>query len=312
MTYAYLQRRFRIYLRLACCFLWMVSAAAHAKMTIVTLSELIKKSEIIVYGHFNPLVRGASNQSPAVVLFEVESIFKGTVAVVVGIIPLCNLRDEYSDEYDLAKLTGVDILFVSKKGRCYELSHGDRSVVPVYGGGAHTIAIEDQPDEQPLEEFVGKIRTIVTASDPTASATLAAVATVTAVAGTDCPKHMPARVEVRLRPVLEALDHALNSDDIWDKKYASSFATLMDAKDLASSQARVALMDYYVGEAYAEELVCAVAIDGARSAKFLDLYDMCNIQPSYSPIPRDRSLPLRGIAKSMIRSGNPTTTCKGD
>ncbi len=161
MTYAYLQRLSRIRVLLACCFLSMVSAAAHAKMTIVSLSQLVKKSEIIAYGHFNPLARGASNQSPAVVRFEAESILKGKDAVAVGIIPLCNHRDEYSDEYDLAKLTGVDILFVSKKGQCYELSHGDRSVVPVYGGSAHTIAIEDQPEQQPLEELLGKIQTLL-------------------------------------------------------------------------------------------------------------------------------------------------------
>jgi hypothetical protein len=161
MTYAYLQRFFRIHVLLACCFLWMVSAAAHSKMTIVTLSQLVKKSEIIVYGHFNPLASGASNQSPAVVRFKAESILKGKDAVAVGIIPLCNLPDEYSDEYDLAKLPGVNILFVSKKGQCYELSHGDRSVVSVYDGRAHTTAIEDQPEEQPLEELLLKIQTLV-------------------------------------------------------------------------------------------------------------------------------------------------------
>jgi hypothetical protein len=144
----------------------MVSAAAHAKMTIVTLPQLVKKSEIIVYGHFSPLATKASNQS--VVRFEAESILKGKDLVAAAIIPLCNLRDEYSDEYDLAKLTGVDVLFVSRKGQCYELSHGDRSVVPVYGGGAHTTAIEDQPEEQPLEELFGKIRILVTAVAPTA------------------------------------------------------------------------------------------------------------------------------------------------
>jgi hypothetical protein len=159
MTYAYLQKLFRVHVLLACCFLWMVSAGAHAKMTIVTLSQLVKKSEVIVYGHFNPLVREASNQSPAVIQFEAESIIKGKDAVAVGIIPLCNL--EYSDEYNLAKLTGVDILFVSKKGQCYVLSHGDRSVVPVYDGRAHTTAIEDQPEEQTLEELLVKIQTLL-------------------------------------------------------------------------------------------------------------------------------------------------------
>ena len=168
MTNAYLQWLFRIHVLLACCFLWMVSAAAHAKMTIVTLSQLVKKSEIIVYGHFNPLASGASNQSPAVIQFEAESILKGKDAVAPGIIPLCNL--EYPDEYDLAKLTGVDIVFISKKGPCYVLSHGDRSVVPVYDGRAHTVAIEDQPEVQLLQEFMGKIRTAVTPAAPTAYA----------------------------------------------------------------------------------------------------------------------------------------------
>ena len=168
MTYAHLQQPFRISVLLACCFLWMVSAAAHAKMTIVTLSQLVKKSEIIVYGHFNPLARGASNQSSAAIQFEAESILKGRDAVALGIIPLCNL--EYPDEYDLARLTGVDILFISKKGQCYVLSHGDRSVVPVYDGRAHTVAIEDQPEVQLLQEFLGKIRTVVIRAAPTAYA----------------------------------------------------------------------------------------------------------------------------------------------
>ena len=92
MTYVYLQRLFGIHVFLACCFLWMVSAAAHAKMTIVTLYQLVKKSEMIVYGHFNPLARGASNQSPAVIQFEAESILKGKDEIAVGIIPLLQSR----------------------------------------------------------------------------------------------------------------------------------------------------------------------------------------------------------------------------
>jgi hypothetical protein len=90
--------------------------------------------------------------------FEAESILKGQEAVAIRIITLCNQRDEYSDEYDLAKLTGDFILFISRKRQCYELSHGDRSVVPVKEDRAVTIAIEDQPEDQPLRDFLRKVR----------------------------------------------------------------------------------------------------------------------------------------------------------
>lgn len=94
--------------------------AAHSKMTIVTLPQLVKKSEVIVYGHNSPSLQGASNQLSATVQFEAESILKGHDAAAVRIIAICNQRDEYSDEYDVAKLTGNFVLFLSKKGQCYE------------------------------------------------------------------------------------------------------------------------------------------------------------------------------------------------
>ena len=123
-------------------------------MTVVTLPQLVKQSEVIVYGHISSSAKGTSNQSPAVVQFEAESILKGQEAVPIRTITLCNQRDEYAHEYDLAKLTGDFILFISRKSQCYELSHGDRSVVPVKGDRAVTIAIEDQPEDQPLGDFL--------------------------------------------------------------------------------------------------------------------------------------------------------------
>ena len=120
---------------------------------------------------------------------------------------------------------------------------------------------------------------------------------------------MPRKVEARLMPVLNALDNALKKDDIRDKKYQSAFGRLMRASDSASAQARVALMDYYIGEAYGEELVCAVALDGKRSRPFLELYEGCDIQPTASPVPRTRTLPLRRYALKIIEEGKAKESC---
>ena len=110
-------------------------------------------------------------------------------------------------------------------------------------------------------------------------------------------------------PVLLALEKALNKNDIWDKHYENAFAALLRAKDKASAEARVALMDYYVGESFGEELVCAVALDGKRSARFLELYDACDIQPKQSSVPRAHSSPIRGYAMKILQEGSAKESC---
>jgi hypothetical protein len=159
MIYACFQRQSGFFVLLLCWVVW--SSAAQAKTTVVTLPQLVKQSEVIVYGHISSSAKGTSNQSPAVVQFEAESILKGQEAVAIRIITLCNQRDEYADAYDLAKLTGDFILFISRKSQCYELSHGDRSVVPVKNDRAVTIAIEDQPEDLPLGDFLHMVRLFV-------------------------------------------------------------------------------------------------------------------------------------------------------
>ncbi len=124
-----------------------------------------------------------------------------------------------------------------------------------------------------------------------------------------CSKPMPSAVESKLLPVLDALRAAAAKSDWWDKGYAGKFQALLDAKDSASSEARVALMDYYVGEAYGEELVCAVALDGARSKSILQRYSKCDVTPSRSPVPRKHDGVLRGYALKMINDGDVVKSC---
>jgi len=69
------------------------------------------------------------------------------------------------------------------------------------------------------------------------------------------------------------------------------------------------LMDYYVGESFDEELVCAVAMDGKRSVRFLDMYDACDIRPKQSSVPRTHSSPTRGYAIKIIKEGSAKESC---
>jgi hypothetical protein len=119
---------------------------------------------------------------------------------------------------------------------------------------------------------------------------------------------MPTAVEQKLLPVLEALNEARPGHE-WDSGYERSFEALLKGGDDASVEARVALMDYYVGEAYAEELVCAVARDGPRMAILLELYSRCDIQPSRSSASRDRGLPLRAYALALLNEGRVKESC---
>src|SRR6185312_15879276 len=70
---------------------------------------------------------------------------------------------------------------------------------------------------------------------------------------TACPKVLSSFVEEKLKPVLSARNQASRKNDWWDEDYEKEVNLLLNAKDKISSEARVALMDYYIGEAYGED-----------------------------------------------------------
>jgi hypothetical protein len=133
---------------------------ANSKMTLISLSELVRKSDLIVYGHLNSSA-GAPGVSHSLVSFQPESILKGKAIAGAGSITFC---DSPSDELpDLSKITGTLLVFASKKPDCFELSHGDRSIVQVEADIAKTVAIRDQPEAQSLKTLLKKIRSLVAA-----------------------------------------------------------------------------------------------------------------------------------------------------
>jgi len=132
-----------------------------AKATIVTLSELIMQSQVSVYGHV-----GASTkfQSPAPstswVRFEASQVLKGQASIRGGVVPLCNSRP--NEEWpDMSTLAGENILFLARHGDCFNLSHNYRSLANVHGDQVSTMTIGDQPNAQPLDVFVKKVRALV-------------------------------------------------------------------------------------------------------------------------------------------------------
>jgi hypothetical protein len=119
-------------------------------------------------------------------------------------------------------------------------------------------------------------------------------------------------VEAKLLPVLMATAEAMRKNDWSDKAYEDSLEALLDAKDEVSAEARVALMDYPISTAYAEQLSCAVSIGGTKALQLLQLYMRCDIVPSQSPVHRDHTRGLRAITITAWQAGNGKGSCETD
>jgi hypothetical protein len=130
-------------------------AVAEAKLTIVTLAELVKKSDVVVIGHFPP--HEGPDRGGSAIPFIPEATLKGTPQSKEAIL-FCNV---HGDEYpDLSKMEGTRVIFALKTAHCLKLAHGNRSIVYVESGSAKTVLIEDEPEYQPLKEFLEKIRSL--------------------------------------------------------------------------------------------------------------------------------------------------------
>jgi hypothetical protein len=148
----------------------LLSGVVHAMATLVTLPELIQKSQVIVYGHLDQSIERSSSPVAPWLRFKTLQVLKGTSSVKDGIVVLCNSRPPQGEWADLSKLSGDSILFLtSKDGACFDVSHSYRSVVAIRDGQASTVTIKGQPKEQPLELFLQNVRTLVSKQPQTAS-----------------------------------------------------------------------------------------------------------------------------------------------
>jgi hypothetical protein len=136
-----------------------------------------------------------------------------------------------------------------------------------------------------------------------------AFGTMAQVATAECPKQMPKAVEAKVLPILRAQADADARRADFDPTVEELLFDLLDRSDPVSIEAKVALMDYYLGEGNAESLVCSVALNGKAAESILLRYGTCDIQPSESPSPRDHTHPLRLQALKLIRSGKAKEGC---
>jgi hypothetical protein len=66
-----------------------------------------------------------------------------------------------------------------------------------------------------------------------------------------------------------------------DKAYVSAFEALLESSDKDALEAQVALMAYYVGEHYGEELLASVLGRARRADKLVEQYAACRPVASF-------------------------------
>jgi hypothetical protein len=120
---------------------------------------------------------------------------------------------------------------------------------------------------------------------------------------------MPPPVEARLLPILDATREAIRSGNWFSKTYESQLDRLLAAKDRYSVEAMVALLEYPISAAYAEEILCSLATGGSRTLQLLQLYDRCDIRPSRSPVERDPLSSLRSITIQVWKKNGGKGSC---
>lgn len=139
--------------------LLLFSSNVFAKASSITLSELIKKSPTIVYGHVVDADDSAKAANATWVAFEATIVVRGLTPLTGQIIMLCNSPPPMRDYPDISKMLGNAVMFLDKKpSGCFDLTHTYVSVVAVRDNRAMTYSIRNQPHDQLLDGFFERIR----------------------------------------------------------------------------------------------------------------------------------------------------------
>jgi hypothetical protein len=130
---------------------------ANARMVTATLSQLVRDSPVVVFGHFRQIVDHPAASSDATVEFDIVEVLKGKPRTKLS---LCNYHPD-SEWPDLSRLNGDYVLFAEPDGTCERLTLGYRSLTPVVNRVANTSGIEDEPARQPIQKFLMRLRALV-------------------------------------------------------------------------------------------------------------------------------------------------------
>jgi hypothetical protein len=141
--------------------LLVCSSNVFAKASFITLSALVKKSPIIIYGKVVEARDSSNEMNPNWVSFEASEVVKGPESLSGQTIYLCNSPPPMRDYPDLSKMIGSAVVFLAKKpSGCFDLTHTYISVIAVRDDRAMTYAVKNQPHDQPLEGFFKKVRSL--------------------------------------------------------------------------------------------------------------------------------------------------------
>jgi hypothetical protein len=134
-----------------------------AKVSSMSLAEMVKRSPIIVYGETLEVDGSSPPRNVAWVAFKTLVVVRGSESLAKEIIYLCNSPPPMMDYPDLRRWAGgVGVLFLTENNNgCFDLVHSYVSVVDVRDNQATTAAIEDQPIRQPLGRFLKKVRSLI-------------------------------------------------------------------------------------------------------------------------------------------------------
>ena len=92
---------------------------------------------------------------------------------------------------------------------------------------------------------------------------------------------LTSEVDTLLRPVLLARADEQQAGRSWDEKYEAAFYQLINSKDSHALEAQVALMAYYVGEHYGEELLCSLHKHASDALLLIEQYRTCRPRTSF-------------------------------
>jgi len=104
-----------------------------------------------------------------------------------------------------------------------------------------------------------------------------------AASGSATEKAIPTCNEMKLRPeiaqrvvpILKARLKAQEQNDWYLPEYTEPLHQLFREESDIAMEARIALLAYYIGEAYGEELFCAISQDGEEALPILTRYKAC-------------------------------------
>ena len=112
-------------LRWLACLTLAVSGIAAGKCAYISLAGLVRESDVIALGYFEPKTQGRAG-ADTTTTFKADEFLKGAVGASGNELTVC--KGGCPDFPEFGRLEGRYLVFFSKQGKCLVLLHGYISV----------------------------------------------------------------------------------------------------------------------------------------------------------------------------------------